>query len=320
MGNAWPSTISGIAVKRAPLGANRSDRNSTAKTLGIFHDIEGSAGSARNFFATDAPKDPGGGSTQFIADPANNCFWQLSGCDEVAYGCGNYDHNRRAVQCEFPGYAGRPYAADVLDYAARWAAAMSKEFGIPLDLLTREQLVANPNVRGFCGHQDIPDPNDPSKGGGNDHHQDPGPTFNMGAVLQKARTYAGFPPLSPATGTGPKRDRPRQPGQSGTDAGHLWPSGYRVGGGFYGYWSTLGGAIPANGNSNIASAIAIFGYPVSRVFTDTATEPQLEVQYFERARLELWPDGVRITAGLLGSEQLAERAQFLPAIVVEKEG
>lgn len=59
--------------------------------------------------------------------------------------------------------------------------------------------------------------------------------------------------------------------------------------GFYQYWSAHGG-------------VEEFGYPIR----DEETEGGLTVQYFERARLELHPDGV-IRRGLVGAELLAAR-------------
>jgi N-acetylmuramoyl-L-alanine amidase len=52
---------------------------------------------------------------------------------------------------------------------------------------------------------------------------------------------------------------------------------------------------------------ARFGYPQSGLYTETEGEAKgLNVQYFERARLECQPDG-RVTEGRLGSELLALR-------------
>lgn len=313
MTTAAPASIMGIPVKRAPLGANRSDGNFVGAQLGIFHDIEGSVDSALALFASPGDPREGGGSTQFVADPARGCFWQLVDCNKVAYGCGNYDWNKRAIQIELPGFAGRLFDPNVADYAARFAAWLKVDSGIPIERVSFDMLRSNGNVRGLTGHMDIPDPNNAALRGGQDHHGDPGLTFPWAEVLDKAARYAaGSPPLPP-TGPAPDLHKPTPGVQS-----LRWPTGFRVGGGFYGYWASLGGALPVGGAGGPTVPIAIFGYPISRVFVDEGGPVHIVVQYFERARMEKWPDG-RITLGLVGRAELDARARFLPAEVTQPE-
>jgi hypothetical protein len=307
MSDDWPATIMGIPVARAPLGSSRSDGAVLPRTIAIIHDIEGSASSALGLFASPGPLGEGGGSTQFVADPDNKKFWQLCGANTAtAYGCGNYVYNQRAIQIELPGVAGTPYDAEVLDYAARFLAWCNYNHGIPLTKLNLAALNGGA-LSGVCGHQDIPDPNNPAYGGGKDRHGDPGPTFPWDSVLAKARTYAGSPPLRGNVG------------DFGDIAGITWPTGCRIGGDFVRAWATGCGYIAGGTAPDIAAAIALFGYPVGRVFVDEWTTPHLVVQYFERARLEKHPDG-SMTLGLIGAEQWQDRKAFLPEIASKPEG
>lgn len=313
MGQARPTNIAGIAVKPAKLGDGRSDGNAKIKNLCIIHDIEGSAASALSTFAADQ-KD--GGSTQLIADPNNNVFWQLLDMNLVAYGCGNYEMNQRAIQVELPGFAGRQFDPAVLDYAARFMAYCNLEWGIPLVKVSRQQIVDNPNIAGVCGHEDAPNPDNPSQGGGRDSHTDPGPTFPWDIVITKARMYAGSPPLRPESGASAIAHGLGKPGESSADARHIWPTGYSVGGSFWRYWSTVGGV---DDSADYAAAVAIFGYPVSRPIADTGAEGHPVVQHFERARFELQADGKTVTLGRLGAEAWEYRKQFFPRIASDRE-
>ena len=292
----------------------RYDTNAAAKTLLIVHDIEGSAGSAVARFQSPSSKFDQG-STNFVADPGAGKYYQCVSALDVAYGAGNYQQNRRAIQIELPGYAGRAYDPAVLDYAARFLGWASKEYGIPLRKLSLSDLRTIPDASGVCGHEDIPNPDNPSQGGGQDGHTDPGPTFPWGDVLAKAAQYAGG--TEPVTGGTKSGKRPASGTDSGGDSGgNLWPTGFRIGVSFRRYWGSVSAI---GGVTGTPGALADLGYPISREFVDTATDPPLTVQYFERARLELHPDG-SITRGLVGYAALREQAPFLPPIVITKEG
>lgn len=309
MGVAWPSSIGEIPVEKRPAygqGAYpRYDSNATAKTLLIVHDIEGSAGSAVARFQSPSSKWDQG-STNFVADPGAGQYYQCVSALDVAYGAGNYQQNRRAIQIELPGYAGRAYDPAVLDYAARFLGWASKEYGIPLRKLSLSDLRTIPDAAGVCGHEDIPNPDNPSQGGGMDGHTDPGPTFPWASVLASAAQYAG----GAESVTGDSKS-----GQ-GDDGRTLWPTGYRIGGSFLDYWRR---ATTLARSAGAPAPVALIGYPISREFVDTAYDPPLTVQYFERARLELHRDG-SITFGLIGYTARDAQAPFLPPIVVTKEG
>lgn len=84
-------------------------------------------------------------------------------------------------------------------------------------------------------------------------------------------------------------------------------TGHRVCGAFLAYWQTRGLDLGDPGVSKRES-LALFGYPVSEVFTDPVSG--LTVQYFERARFEWHPDDkdrYRVMLGRLGVTLLAQR-------------
>ena len=85
-------------------------------------------------------------------------------------------------------------------------------------------------------------------------------------------------------------------------------TGHTVCGAFLSYWQSHGLDLGDPAVSE-REAIALFGYPVSEVFTDPATG--LTVQYFERARFEWHPEGEggsgRVELGRVGATLLAER-------------
>jgi len=65
---------------------------------------------------------------------------------------------------------------------------------------------------------------------------------------------------------------------------------------------------PILSHYRLNGALARYGWPLSGLYTETEGEARgLAVQYFERARLEVQPDGT-VTEGRLGAELLAARA------------
>ena len=93
-------------------------------------------------------------------------------------------------------------------------------------------------------------------------------------------------------------------------------TGHHVCGAFLTYWQNHGLDLGDPGVSKRES-LALFGYPISEVFTDPVSG--LTVQYFERARFEWHPDDndrYRVMLGRLGVTLLAEhgwRGQAQPA-------
>lgn len=251
------------------------------------------------------------GSTQFIADPGNSCFWQCTAATEWAYASGNSALDMRGISLELPGYSGRAYDAAVIEYAAKFIAWCNQDSGVPIRRLTHADLRANPLAIGVTSHDEVPDPDNANLKGGRYHHTDPGPTFPWSTVMARAAEIAkGGAPGSVTTG-----------GKSGMGTAKytqsvlqsVFATGFRIDERFREFWATCGGAVKP---ASVAASIAIFGYPLSWAVVDTeVNRPGLgnpTVQYFERARLEYWRDG-SITIGRIGAEVWEVERSFLPA-------
>lgn len=272
------ATIAGIPVTwlPGPLTA-QGGAGRTGPTLLIIHDIEGSAQAG-----IDTLVSPGAqGSIQFLADPNRDRFVQMVGINTIAWGCGNWYHNQRGLQLELPGRAGTIYDTKVIQYAGIWLGEMSRLFGIPLVKLSRADLVANPNAKGVCGHEDIPDPENPEFGGGDDRHGDPGPTFPWQTVLQLAAAGGALPPS-------------------------VFPTGYAVDARFSAAFTQLGGVLR-------------LGYPISRAFTENGLSVQYFERARLEANPRGGGPVAGVTLGLVGAElvraarkDVANPAAFTP--------
>lgn len=274
VGKAWYTQLGGIDVAKVAAPASNFAPGVSAKNLLIVHDIEGSAASGLATLSDPARK----ASVQFIADPVNDRLIQMVSCYDTAWGAGNGAANARAIQIELPGYAGRPFDPEVIRYCGVWLGALCRDWGIPIRRLSLAEVYRG--EAGICGHQDVPDEHDPSRGGGGDHHGDPGSTFPWDQVLKIAQS--GATGATAGTGEG-------VPG-AGADPGTFrYPTGFSVAAQFRGVYQTFGG-VPG------------LGYPISRLIH--WDQQRLAIQWFERARLELHEDGT-ITRGLVGAELVA---------------
>jgi hypothetical protein len=110
----------------------------------------------------------------------------------------------------------------------------------------------------------------------------------LGNQLTAARQAAGETPFQPV-------DNPNIPGSV-----YFAQTGHTLGGVFARYWQQNGG-------------LAIYGYPISEVFTEINPDDNrpYQVQYFERARFEQHPELVgtcsEVLLGLLGNQLLRVR-------------
>ena len=273
VGKSWYTSIGGIDVFRTPADPHNWSPGMVAKNLLIVHDIEGTAASAVNVFLDPTRK----ASVQFVADPALERYVQMVSCYDTAWGAGNGAVNARAIQIELPGYAGRPYDPEVVRYAGVWIGALCRDYGIPIRRLSLAEV--SQGMSGVCGHQDVPDENNASLGGGSDHHGDPGDTFPWDQAIALAQSGT----TGPTAGTGE--------GVAGVGAAGTFrpPTGFGIAAQFSAAYRAFGGVVA-------------IGYPISRLIN--WDQQQLAIQWFERARLELHADG-SITRGLVGAELVA---------------
>jgi hypothetical protein len=78
-------------------------------------------------------------------------------------------------------------------------------------------------------------------------------------------------------------------------------------GNFYAYWRKYGIASHLNAPFSIAENTALFGLPITGVYTATLNGNAYQIQLFERARFEYHPENpapFQVLLGLLGKEVL----------------
>jgi N-acetyl-anhydromuramyl-L-alanine amidase AmpD len=108
----------------------------------------------------------------------------------AAYAAGNREFNRRSVQIEVVGHAGRAstWTPEILAQLVALSAEVCKRHGIPV----------HHGSPGILGHCDVPNPRDPRRRGGANGHTDPGPHFPWQDFLDSVRAEIANEPLPPA--------------------------------------------------------------------------------------------------------------------------
>ncbi|WP_248908549.1 N-acetylmuramoyl-L-alanine amidase [Halocatena marina] len=136
----------------------------------IIHTIEGSYETGINVF-----NDPSSGvSAHYVVGNSAGQITQMVDDPDIAYTAGNYDYNAAGMNIENEGYAAEGHPDSLYQNAADIVGWICEEYNIPKE---RPSGVApaDPNDgAGVIGHAQVPDPNDPSRGGGINHHTDPG--------------------------------------------------------------------------------------------------------------------------------------------------
>jgi N-acetyl-anhydromuramyl-L-alanine amidase AmpD len=148
----------------------------------VIHDIEGSYGSAIQTFQNPARH----ASAHFIVS-YKGLVTQMVREKDIAWHAGNWDYNTRAIGIEHEGFAWTPGLYTTAEYkaSAAIAASICSRFGVPMD---RAHVI---------GHNQVPDPNNPTLFGGADHHTDPGPYWNWTYYMSQAQADANALPSPP---------------------------------------------------------------------------------------------------------------------------
>lgn len=214
----------------------------------VVHTTEGDFASSVSWLTNPAS----GVSAHFVV--GGEQVAQLVDLGDVSWAAGNYPVNQAAVNVELVGRAREHPPVDELTF--RTGAALVRQLaellGIPLVKRSREEVLAG--LPGVVGHVDVPNPYDPSRGGGMSGHIDPGPFFDWGRFLG-------------------------QEGGGAADPVRSFPeTGYGIQFGFRAFWEKL----EAQG-----LALLVLGYPVSWEQRLVVDGQERTVQLFERGAL-IW--------------------------------
>lgn len=155
-----------------PAASTNYDSSRRPIDLVVIHKAEGSAYSAAATFANPKRR----GSAHYSVGPG--IVYQMVDEKKTAWHCGNYTWNQRSVGIENGGYSARADTTDAhYRLLAQLTANICERHKIPVD---RSHIVA---------HGEVPDPNNPKKFGGAQHHWDPGPHFDWGYFLSLVRGF-----------------------------------------------------------------------------------------------------------------------------------
>jgi len=148
----------------------------------VIHDTELTAYSAIEKF-----QDPSSAVSAHYVVSRTGQITQMVAEQDIAWHAGNWDYNTRAIGIEHEGYAWIPGTFTFAEYqaSARLIASICSRWGVPMD---RQHVI---------GHNEVPDPNDPSKFGGYGHRTDPGPYWNWNLYMSLAQSYADSLPSPP---------------------------------------------------------------------------------------------------------------------------
>jgi N-acetyl-anhydromuramyl-L-alanine amidase AmpD len=118
-------------------------------------------------------------SANFVVD-RNGHVQELVPLHDIAWHAGNWAVNRQSVGIENVGYTDDPTGFTPAEYraTARLAAVVARRALMPIDRLH------------IIGHYQVPDPNDPTQGGGIDQHTDPGRYWHWGYFMNLVERFA----------------------------------------------------------------------------------------------------------------------------------
>jgi N-acetyl-anhydromuramyl-L-alanine amidase AmpD len=118
-------------------------------------------------------------SANFVVD-RNGYVQELVPLHDIAWHAGNWAVNRQSIGIENVGYTDDPNGFTNAEYraTARLAAVVARRSLMPIDR------------RHIIGHYQVPDPNDPTQGGGIDQHTDPGRYWRWGYFMNLVERFA----------------------------------------------------------------------------------------------------------------------------------
>jgi len=136
----------------------------------IVHTIEGSYEGGISVF-----NNPSSGvSAHYVVGNDAGQITQMVNDSDIAYTAGNYDYNAAGMNFENEGYASQTHPDSLYQNAADIVGWVCEEYDIPKEHPSGVAPADPTAGSGVIGHEQVPDPNNPSVGGGASHHTDPG--------------------------------------------------------------------------------------------------------------------------------------------------
>jgi N-acetyl-anhydromuramyl-L-alanine amidase AmpD len=155
--------------------ANFTEESSRTIDMVVIHKAEGSAESAWSTF-----QDPTAQRSAHYVVGSDGSVSQMVSDKNIAWHAGNWSYNVRSIGIENAGYTYRDDMTTVQMHSlAQLVAHLCEKYGIPED---RNHII---------GHDEVPDPNDPSQMGGINHHTDPGPYFDWTGFMKQVKGFTG---------------------------------------------------------------------------------------------------------------------------------
>ncbi|NHV99066.1 MAG: N-acetylmuramoyl-L-alanine amidase [Thaumarchaeota archaeon] len=171
------------------LQSNFSESNREANGLKvrwiIIHVVEGDAQAALNWF-----KDPRAKASSHYIVGYDGMVYQMVKEKDIAWHAGNWAYNEHSIGIEHAGYADRKiFTEEEYKASAKLVAYLLKKYNVSLQ--HPEGLApADPTQgSGVIGHNQVPDPSDPSVGGGKSHHYDPGVNWDWKHFMELVKQY-----------------------------------------------------------------------------------------------------------------------------------
>lgn len=223
-------------------------------------------------------------------------MWQLVKESDTAWADGNLLYNQSGISIEHEHAIGQDWPLAQIIASVGLISRIARRQG--WTAITHPTAAVLPEggpagTANLIGHCQVPDPNNPTLGGGESHHTGcPGADFPWDQVVRKVNAE-----LTARSVTDTIAEREAAP-QPPTPEILRFSNGKTLQHGFRAFWQARGG-------------LPIFGMPI----TDEIQENGLTVQYTQRARLEYHPangDAANwnVELGLVASQLLAARQQI----------
>ncbi len=152
-----------------PAGAGNYSTTPSDPRWIVIHTTESTAQSTINEFTTPNIQV----SANYLVTFSGTIYQFVSDSD-TAYHAGNFQYNVHSIGIEHERYSTNNATEAEYEASAKLVRFLAAQYNIPLTHLAAAVAPANPtDGTGIIGHYQVPDPNNPSLGGGASHHTDP---------------------------------------------------------------------------------------------------------------------------------------------------